>query len=199
LTYGTPQAGGNVLDFANNLQFSSISGGATPSDFVDGKLVVDIMAKTQPISQISVFERGTYSFGFGGTATTLADVQLLGAAVNITEINGSPITPIVVPGTMAFTPGSLFKQTIDPLSGAWSGTMTFDLAGVLKNTPYDGKNITKAKLIFDNQLETVAGTSTHSFIDKKDVQITTVPEPSCLALLCMGAIGIAVWTRRRKA
>ena len=71
LTYGTPDAlGPSALDFASNLQFSSLAGGAVPSDFVDGKLMLDITAKTHAINGITISERGSYSFGFGGTATT---------------------------------------------------------------------------------------------------------------------------------
>ncbi|MCC6124562.1 MAG: PEP-CTERM sorting domain-containing protein [Pirellulales bacterium] len=210
LTFGTPQVlSGNVLDFANNLQFSSVSGGATPSDFVDGKLVLDIQAKPNfAIGSVTLFERGTYSFGFGGTSTTGAQVQLLGATLNITEIDGVPVSGANYPGIMNFNvppptqAGSkTFLKTVDPDAGNWAGDMTISLAAFYSDPANQGKNVTGVKLIFNNQLETAVGTSTHSFIDKKDVRISvgplTIPEPSSFVLLGMGAL-LFVLVRKRK-
>jgi hypothetical protein len=208
LTYGTPQVlSKTVLDFANNLQFSSVSGGATPSDFVDGKLVVDITAKDGfGIDGITLFERGTYSFGLGGSAaTTQAKVQLIGATLNVTAINGTALgTPYSIPGTMLFQPSlpgsKTFAKITDPDAGDWSGTMLIANIPALMNLSA-GQRVTSAKLIFDNQLETITGASSHSFIDKKDLQLsiipTPVPEPSTLVLLGMGGL-FFVFLRKRK-
>jgi hypothetical protein len=206
LTYGTPEVlAPNVLDFSDNLQFSSVSGVSTPSDFVDGKLALDITAKPgQGINALTLFERGTYGFGLGGTSTTAAKVQFIGAVLTVTSIDGLPVSPSDFSMSMTFnvpSPNSVgsktFFQTMGPDSGDWAGTSTIDLA-----TLFPGKRITGAKLVFDNQLETVAGTSTHSFIDKKDLRISidpyvTVPEPASIILLSMGAL-LFVFTRSRK-
>ena len=90
---------------------------------------------------------------------------------------------------------NLFKQTIDPNSGLWSNSVSVDLSS------FHGGIITGAKLVFDNQLETVAGTSTHSFIDKKDVLVEVtpgvpIPEPSSMILLGIGALLFAFVRKR---
>lgn len=217
LTYGAGQlVGPDVLDFATGLQFSSVSGGATPSDFVDGKMVMDIdAAHGQGLKGLSIAERGTYAFGLGGTSpTTGAQVQFIGATLSITEINDVPVSTIPdFPLTMNFvipSPTQAGSKTF--IKGApgvldadnWAGNLTFDLTHVLDNTPFHGQLITGAKLIFNNQLSTVAGGSAFSFIDKKDLKVTVtpavaVPEPSSLVLLGMGGLLFLFLPKRRRS
>jgi hypothetical protein len=206
LTYGTGQVhGANVLDFPN-VQFSSVSGGASPSsDFVDGNLGLDITSKDgHGIGGITLDERGIYTFGFAGTgAPAQARVALGGAMLTITAIDGVSVTPTSVAGTMTFQPtnavGSETFVENAPLANSpnWSGTMTITLPTI------PGHLITGAHLVFDNQLATTIGSSTSSFIDKKDVQITVipttvVPEPSSIVLLSMGVFGLVfAWSRKK--
>jgi hypothetical protein len=216
LSYGSPQLiGADMLEFASGLNFSSLALGPNSVDFVDGKMVLDITAQPgQGIKGLNINERGAYTFGPGpGAPVALAQVQFLGATLNITSIDNVPVTTLAdIPLTMNFATPAPTENTSKTITqgtagvgdhGNWTGSLSIDNIYALLPSDYKDKKITGAKLIFDNQLGTVAGASAWSFIDKKDLKIgvtplVQTPEPSTLALLGMGALLFVFLPKRRK-
>lgn len=204
-SYGVPDPSGNALTFRvlNGLNFSSNSfKPSQPSQFVDGSMGVEIIAKPgKNISTISIDESGSYAFGINADATSTAKVSFLHPILTIEAINGVPLTtPYDVTSlVMNFIdppPTTAGSKTIHPNStNDWEGILSIDL----NNTPFAGQNITKVSLLFDNRLETFCGPAENVSIDKKKIVITTtstVPEPTVLIMLVIGVLGLGVWRRK---
>jgi hypothetical protein len=200
-SFGTPSVNGNTLTFQGP-SFSSTTSGLNTVDFLDGRLEVTISAHPgYGLTDVSLYENGAYHYNgpFGGINTT-AEVDLVAAQLQITEIAGNPVNLPPVFGTMVFSPQNLFQKTVDATPGTWEGTMTISIANQLANTQYAGQLVTKAVLRFNNVLTTSSDAEgAYAFIDKKTVQITTegVPEPGVLVMLATAVLGLGLWLRNK--
>jgi hypothetical protein len=210
--YGNATVYGDTLLFNPTAYFSKCSG-VNGVDMVDGQMRVWITC-TEGIEDVSVEEGGAWFFFGSATDATRAYVGAFGAELFVTEVDGvAPTGPLsMIPGTMDFTPSSsdvgsrTFKATEPVNTAGWRGTMRFDhVAGALAGTPYQGRLVTGAMLVFDDILATASEAGTLAFIDKKWVSITTspdpVPEPDSLVFLAtVPALALAYRLgKRRKA
>ena len=83
----------------------------------------------------------------------------------------------------------------------WQGALDADIGAFLASKGYSGP-ATQIYLSLDDVLDTWSTVGAVADIEKKlfSVSVTdaSVPEPSALALLGVGAIGLIGWTRRRR-
>jgi len=195
--YGSPTVYGDTLLF-NPTEYSSSCTGADGGDMIDGLLRVWITSPAG-IENVSVQEGGAWFFFGPATDATQAKVGAYMAELVVTAVDGfAPASGplIMIPGVMDFTPSSsdvgsrTFKATEPVDAAGWKGTMLFnDVDAALVGTPYQGKHVTEAMLVFDDILATTTSRAgTVAFIDKKLVSITTwpestAPEPGTLVLL----------------
>jgi hypothetical protein len=200
--FGAPTPAGDALAF-NPTSFGSSSSGAGGADTTDGQLTCDIMSKSGfAIHKIIFNEAGDYTLnGAGGTTNTNANV---GASffMQVVELNGVSVAPILLFGNMTFAPsGGTFDFVNDPHGPAaiWTGNATFDIDALLAAQSVVGQ-ATKIRFSMDNVLTTSSEAGTSALIKKKvtnGVTITVdtnVPEPTSLAIFALG--GIAIFGRR---
>jgi hypothetical protein len=202
--FGAPEILGDTLWF-NPTDFFSRCSGPDGVDMVDGLFRVWIGTSTA-IDTVTVKEGGAWFFFGPANDATQAYVGVHAAELVITEVNGAAVQggpPIMIPGTMAFTPPSsevgarTFVATEPVDRSGWQGTMDFENIGAaLTGTPFEGGRVTGAMLVFDNILATASTRGTIASIDKKWVSVTTTPEPAALALLAAAsALGLAYYRR----
>jgi hypothetical protein len=196
-SYGVPSASGNTLTFnqLGGLNFSSLSSGASTSQFVDGSLSLDILARPNTgISSLSLTEQGAYAFGLNSNSSNAARVRFLSGLLTLNDT-------YTIPVNMTFTtpsPNEINSKTITYSIGNDGGTWIGDTFNIsFANYPL----ITKVNLLFNNSLETARGTGGYSMIDKKNIVLTTttirVPEPSALLMLSLGIVGLGIWLRKK--
>ncbi|MGW8256892.1 MAG: hypothetical protein ACWGMZ_05355 [Thermoguttaceae bacterium] len=212
-TFGTPYTTGNKLAF-NGTNFSSITSGIDGVDMTDGKLDVTIVAHPgKALTNLKVYESGAYhSLPKNGGAGTTATVAMLGATLEIMEVDGVPVNLPLINGTMVFADPAnpppqpdtkTFQKTAGKrMSGNWAGNMVFNNIGqYLDNTMYEGKRVTKARLVFDNILATnTDAAGVYSYIDKKRIEIIPtlyVPEPALLLMFVTGAVVLGIRWRKK--
>jgi len=217
-SYGTPSVIGDKLTFGNvnPLKFSSIASGQNSVDLVDGKLDVTIQAHPGiGLCYLNLYEYGVYhSLNLIGGPGTSAGVALSGPTLEILDIQGGidpgddltfhnltmTISDPTPPPAFAPQPDyKIFQKVPDQImSGDWQGEMDIDINDLLP-AKYKGKLVHKARLVFDNILSTTSEAGTYAYIDKKQVEITSidVPEPNVLIMLVLGALGLGIWRRKK--
>jgi hypothetical protein len=196
--YGQPVVSGDNLVFPTTASFSATSIDGTGSDQTDGKLTFTMMAKPGfTISAFNYSEGGLTTLNgpfVGGDAFT----QVVAfAAVNVLEINNTPVTLPTIQSFMAVSPlgGQYQLSTIGgtSFSTGWSGVLNVPLPA----------GTTKAMVALNNNLfATTLGTGTGAFIDKNSFAIdidTVVPEPATVALGVMALLGFSLSTSRQRA
>lgn len=113
------------------------------------------------------------------------------ATLNVYYSNNPTVTPPTV---------STATQTYDFSSGGWTqlgSTVSIPEGGTNISQTVDVSAIPSAQYIGLDFL-TRHGTSTPLRVGVAEVQITTVPEPSTLALVALGLLSLAFYGRRRK-
>jgi hypothetical protein len=211
--YGAPEVSGDSLSF-NPQQFAARSDFAVPpNDTTDGQLTFNVMAdQGQAVTKLSFEEGGALSVTGLSSATddTYVDVSALGF-ITVTAIDGVGVNPIPIPIDLTFNfgvggDGTWRRASEGSVNGfLWDGGQDFDLTQVLKDL---GENVkvgaTKLKINLDNILYAQSEPVGAARIDKKlFLHITTerpegeIPEPCCLALVGIGAIGVVMSARRR--
>lgn len=187
--FGTPTLAGDSLVF-NPVSFGASSINGAAPDLTDGTLTAAIVAKPGNfISKISISESGDYTVFGNGTAATKVTVSAP-VFINILEVNGSPITPTILSGSLTMSPSSSFALPGNVVGGIWTGSGTFDLDAHLAANSISG-SATKILLSLDNALLAQSEAGTVAFIKKKSfggTSLTIVPEPATLGLLAGGAM-----------
>jgi hypothetical protein len=204
--FGQP-TGGDTLGFPD-LSFKAQSAGGS-FDLADSKLSMTITAKnnTPGLSSVAVaFELGDYSL-IRSTLTSdpSAEAKAIGW-VTVEEINGAPISPfVVIPNLSGTQFDDLFHLTgtqTSALAIPWSGSLNFDITDAIRDAGYKTGYATKVSLSFDNSLLAISDANSASYIQKKGASITVdpvnpVPEPSVLAMLAIGVLGMGIWRRKK--
>jgi hypothetical protein len=201
--FNTPFTSGDTLIFDQLSFFAEAQGSGTSfvSDFTQGQLNLTIEAKPgQYITAIDLYEFGGYALQQSqlspGSAYAKVDTSQLFARV--VEVNGAPVTPTQVNGTVVYTPSQEFflnvpGETDSPAEDDWTGTGVIDLA-----TQYGSNQITKVTFSFNNQLtgEKDGGAVGTIFKNGVHIGVTTVPEPATFALI--GVAAGSLFLRRRR-
>lgn len=201
--YYAPIVSLNTIDF-NPQGFGAFASGAGGFDLTDGELTMIIHANPgKSIPSIFFWEVGDFTLAGSGTAATWVDVTA-NFYINVYEVNGSPITPVNISGSMNFAPtaNGLFTLPVNPgVGNAWAGTYSLDLDAALALAGYANGGATKVSFKLDNELYALSEAGTVARIQKKDFQGSVgieviVPEPSTFALMLCGA---GLLFARRKA
>jgi hypothetical protein len=214
--------GSNLLTFGAT-QFTTNVPAGPGIDKKDARLSVSQIQVTTPGfsigSLLQITEGGRWAVqGVLNTAGALA--QIVAQPITITQLNGSLAAAISVNPTVqfSFTPdngaalvtnnsggasGSIkFLTAGDDLlfgdSGAWSASITYDLASALALSGHANDHITQlAGLSLDNALTSSAIAGGSAFMDKKNLTVNLnlqnpVPEPSTIVLGLLGGFGMLV-------
>lgn len=202
--FGPPIVVADTLDF-NPTSFNSLSSGPFGVDITDGTLGFFVEALPGHfLDALVIKEAGDVTLaGFGGPGTVAA--VFTSVFVNILEVDGVGVTPINLIGTLAFTPSAGDYDLLTDAGGGpfyntiWTGVLTIDLTDALTNSgvPFD-LGVTKIGVVLDNTLLTVSELGTSSFIAKKNVQISIVPEATSVLMvsLAMGGLVLHRYGRR---
>ena len=159
------------------------------------------------ISEVELAEAGDTTLAGFGTDATSTSVTGFGV-LNILQVDGVGITPIVVPFVMAFSPsGGTYGLATDGGGGPvfntqWSGFFSEDIELVLANNGiFPAVGATKISINLDNTLTATSEFGTFSLIAKKDfgglsVTVFTIPEPAACLLVGLAVIGLGFIRRR---
>jgi hypothetical protein len=203
--FGAPTVGGNSLNF-NPVGFDASSSNGSAADITDGQLTFMIAVNNKNAQHMTGFrlsEVGDTTLSgnvpVGSVATSSS--ALITPVVEIVEVDGIGITPIMVSGLAAqFTqlPGNTptdasWTLGVDGNGGPifstqWAGVLDVDLEDALIDSGRAfSRGVTKVSVNINNVLAATSETGTSSTIAKKDMLIITtdvIPEPAaiCLAL-----------------
>jgi hypothetical protein len=177
--FGDPTlvGGDTFVFFPQGWRAESING--VPSIKAD-RLQVTLTAHAgQSFTGIIIHEEGDY--GILGTGSVMASGAAF--ATDLQQFR-------VANDTMDTTPVFPVSVTNSATAGVWSGDVFIDLTD--PEVPWE-----ELTLVFDNNLLAISGVGSLSFIEKKVIGITLVPEPTALALLGLGTL--AFFARRRRS
>jgi hypothetical protein len=198
--FGTPTLSAESLVFSPPAFAAESAGGGTNT--ITGGLSTTVVGlDDMGISTLEVQDAGDYTLVGSGTAAT--DVTLSSpVTVTISDLNNSPITPIVIPTSITFSPSSSFNLAADPGSSIWTGDLNVDLAAAIAGAG-DSGTATSVGLSISDTLTATSESGSIAEIEKKArdvISITTtvqaVPEPTSIGLLTIA--GGALLKRRRR-
>ncbi len=195
--YGAPIAVVNDLEF-NPLGFTSNSTGGG-ADITDGQLNFGLMAEPgTAFSDVGIAEFGDYTLFGSGTAITSVGAGLF-IQVTITEVDGSPIVPVVAANVNVSV---AFDLIADPgLNQPWSLAASIDIEQFLVDEGIGFVlGATKADVVLNNTLASISEASSVAFIAKKGfvVDVTVVPEPTTAMLAVFAFTGLGLIAGRRR-
>jgi hypothetical protein len=207
--FGTPVVSANSIDF-NPVGFDAETSGAGGSDDTGARLTFAIQAHTgSAISNITFSEAGDTTLGGAGTDLTSTRVTAAGT-LTINAVDGAPVTPIVRPIALTFTPsGGDYGLTSDggglPIFHTqWTGSAAVNVAQILTSAGVAySLGATNVSIDLVNSLEARSQAGTSALINKNDfggISITVnIPEPASGVLLAAGLAGLLITGRRRKS
>lgn len=174
--FGDPTIAGATFTFIpQGWRAESING---VPESVSDRLQVQLTAHPgQSFTGIIIHEAGDYGILTGGS------VSANGAAFAVDN------TQFRVASDVMDTIPSFPVTSVAGTSGEWTGDVFIDLSA--------GAPWTDLTLVFDNNLLAISNVGSLSFIEKKVIGITLVPEPGSLVLVGLG--GFALLARRRRA
>ena len=211
--FGAPTGSGNsLLFFPANFTASAV--GAGGFDQTGSQLQATIMATSvTTIDMLNVHEFGDATLLGVASAGTGVFAGLSGF-VTVLEVNGLPITPLVIgfnAGALqngSFTPGTLGTTGLDrntnPGTTLWSGQLSIDIGAALIAAGFQPK-ATKVALSLDNDLYAYTEFASNSakiqktVVDGPAIIIDGIPEPGTFALLCGGLVLMSLRARGRRA
>jgi hypothetical protein len=189
---------------ANSLDFNPVGFDATASDpagpaadTTGARLTFTIQAHAGQIVPIIVFsEAGDTTLAGAGTDNTSTEVTANGT-ITINAVDGAPITPVVRPISLAFSPsGGDYGLATDggglPIfHTSWSGSLSLNLAQILTtaSVPFT-LGATNVSIDLVNTLAATSEAGTQALIGKKDFSVAVVPEPTSLALVAVAWISL---------
>jgi hypothetical protein len=183
--YGAPTAAGDSLSFSPTFA----SGAAGSSDTTSGTLSITIQANPgEFLQQILVAESGVYAFtnSLAQPAAPTAQANVSGLLTVTDLANGTGVRTAV----LVALPGGTFTGTgAGSEGGSWSASAAIDLTGL---------GLTRVRVVFNNNLQTLADAGATASIAKRQITITNTPEPTAALLLGLGLAGLGFSGRRRK-
>jgi hypothetical protein len=206
--YGAPDPFVTGLDFDPTSFVASAAGGG--ADITDGQLNYTVMGQKNglnvvAIAGISLFEGGDYTLVGSGTAASQVQAGAI-LAVKVTEIDGSPVAPIILTPTNA---GIAFNLPANPgIVQPWSLGVSVDIGAQLTSlgVPFV-VGATKAEVVINNSLVAISEPSSVAFIAKKEFVIDivpetgelNVPEPATVGMMGLALCGLGVVSRRKSS
>jgi hypothetical protein len=190
--FGAPIFSADSIDF-NPVGFDAHAMGAGGSDVTGARLTFDVEAQAGKfLRNISFSEAGDTTLAGAGNDSTATAVTATGT-ITVTHASFAPITPVVQPIALTFTPsgggyglgsdgggGPIFSQQ-------WSGSLLVNINQIVPNA-------TRVSIDLTNTLTASSQAGTMAIINKQDfggISITVnIPEPGSLVL---GVLGAVVW------
>ncbi|HPF41311.1 MAG TPA: PEP-CTERM sorting domain-containing protein [Phycisphaerae bacterium] len=176
--FESPLFSPNGLSFAPVAFASSTAGAATDSTIATLTMTIRADAGFQ-IGRIIIDETADATLAGVGTAATFASI---GTAVEVEDL--VPGLGGVINDNVVFGPGDYFELP-PAIFVDIDGALVIDLTGL---------GVSQARLTLTHSLNTGSEMGTTSFIQSKtfgiDVESATIPEPSAIALLGVGALGL---------
>ena len=192
--FGQPLGSGNQLLFFPLTFSASAAGGGFDQTGSQLQLMITANGPLDVIDTVKITEFGDATLSGVGTAATGTFASMSGF-LQVTEVLGLPIAPVVIGFLGTFTPSDLLALPGDAGTTIWTGSTSIDVAAIVPNA-------TKATLSFDNDLSAFTEVGTTATIQKKVVSgpaiiIEVIPEPATGGLLLGGLLALAASRGRR--
>ena len=209
MLFGAPSGTtGSSIQFSPANFLANSENGESGSEIVDSTLTFMVVAGPNAVInnfQFEEFGDTTLARGFNPSLDAFTSITA-SFFVTVAEVDGAPIAPITVTGSMSFSPSDGDYQLSVDSPGSLSyteifeGSVFFDIDQILADEGVSYEfGATKLNVSLDNTLTAISEVGSSAFIKKKvanGITVTTnVPEPST-AILVMLAITSVAATRR---
>jgi hypothetical protein len=179
---GVGQASAGIV-----INFDTITTGATVDNYYNGGQ--DSVGETGPNFGV-VFQTGDWQTITGYGETSQPNLAFSRSGTGVVDVAGG------FTGQLSFTYGAFSATTVniwDGLNGTGNQLASGELPG---NNPFA---FSPASIPFNGTAHSISIAGGQAQFGWDDVQLTAVPEPSTLALLSMGSVGLAGYIGRRRS